>query len=62
MTGNEPEDRFLPKQREFIKWFLHVTNEADPPSDQDPPEPCMPPRRKLPNLFSRAEYFNRPES
>jgi hypothetical protein len=59
MTGNESKERFTPKQREFIKWFLQVTNEADPPSDEKPLEDCDPPPWKLPNLFARAPYFNR---
>jgi hypothetical protein len=54
MTTSEPEDRFLPKQKDFIEWFLQVTNEADPPSPE-PRQPCTIPRSSLPNLWSRAE-------
>jgi hypothetical protein len=61
MSGSEPEDRFLPKQNDFIEWFLQVTNEGHPPPDQEPPRPCTPPRCILPNLWSRAKVFESQE-
>jgi hypothetical protein len=57
MTISEPKDRFLPQQREFIKWFLKVTNETEPKSGEKVSEPCTPPRWKIPNLYSKAQYL-----